>query len=122
MDTHVKVVAWLQILMGVLDLFAAMAIFGVIAGFGLLAGLGGDLSLPLIGGVVGTVLGGLMALTGIPNLLAGFGLLGRRSWARILALVLGALNLLKFPWGTMFAFYTFWVLLDDRTKALFHAR
>lgn len=119
MRTHVTVVAWLQILLGILDLLLALLLFGVIAGFGAIAGLGGEPTLPLIGGAVGTVVGVVVALTGIPNLLAGAGLLQRRNWARILALILGVLNVLKFPWGTLFAVYTFWVLLNDETKALF---
>ncbi len=117
--THVTVLGWLQILLGVLDLLIALAVFGVIAGFGLLAGLAGEPSLPIIGGVLGTLLGFLVVLTGLPNLLAGFGLLAHKNWARILALILAVLNLLKFPWGTALAVYTFWVLLDDETRRLF---
>lgn len=121
MGTHVKAVAWLQILLGVLDLLMALAIFGIIAGAGAVGGLVSPV-LPVIGGAVGTALGGLLALTGIPNLLAGFGLLGYRSWARILALILAVLNVFKFPWGTLLAVYTVWVLMSERTKALFTAR
>lgn len=119
MRTHITILGWLQIFLGVLDILAAVAVFGVFAGVGLLAGLSGELSLPLLGGAVGTVIGFFLFLTGIPNLLAGFGLLAYKGWARILALILGVLNLLKFPWGTLFAIYTFWVLLDDETARIF---
>lgn len=118
MTTHVNILGWLQVLLGVLDLLLALAIFGVFAGVGALVGISGDGGGVLFG-VLGVVLGGLMALTGIPNVLAGFGLLARANWARILALILGVLNLLKFPWGTALAIYTFWVLLDDETRRMF---
>lgn len=119
MRTHVTVLGWLQIALGVLDLLIALAVFGVIAGFGLLGGLSGEPIAPIVGGVVGTVIAFLVVLTGLPNLLAGFGLLGHRNWARILALILAVFNLLKFPWGTALAVYTFWVLLNEDTKRLF---
>lgn len=119
MRTHVTVLGWLQVLLGVLDLLMALLVFGVIAGFGLLAGLSGDFSLPIISGMLGTFFAFLVVLTGIPNLLAGFGLLAHKNWARILALILGVFNLFKFPWGTALAIYTFWVLLQDQTKQLF---
>ena len=41
----------------------------------------------------------------------GYGLLKVRSWGRVLALVMGFLMLLDFPFGTALAVYTLWVLL-----------
>lgn len=121
MKAHITILGWVQILLGILDILVAVAVFGIFAGMGLLAGLSGELSLPLLGGAVGTVIGFFLFLTGIPNLLAGFGLLAHKGWARILALILGVLNLLKFPWGTLFAVYTFWVLLDDEVAREFES-
>lgn len=43
-------------------------------------------------------------------LVAGIGLLTRKSWARGLALFLGFLCLVKLPVGTALGIYTFWVL------------
>ena len=119
MRTHVTVLGWLQILLGILDLLLAAAVFGLFTAFGLLAGAGGAEVLPWLGPAIGTFVGFVVGLTGLPNLLAGIGLLAGKGWARILALVLAVLNLLKFPWGTALAAYTFWVLLDDRTKRWF---
>ena len=47
-----------------------------------------------------------MALLGLPGLLAGYGLLTRKPWARILAIVVGILSLLNFPVGTAIGLYT----------------
>jgi hypothetical protein len=53
---------------------------------------------------------------------AGWGLLQREEWARIVALVVGFVALLNVPVGTALGVYTLWVLLpsqsDDEYKAL----
>jgi hypothetical protein len=43
-------------------------------------------------------------------LVAGFGLLNRRPWGRVVAIVAAILALLKFPFGTALGIYTLWVL------------
>jgi hypothetical protein len=43
-------------------------------------------------------------------LIAGFGLLNRRPWGRVVAIVAAILALLKFPFGTALGIYTLWVL------------
>jgi hypothetical protein len=45
------------------------------------------------------------------EIIAAWGLFERRPWARILALVIGFLALLRFPFGTALGIYTLWVLL-----------
>jgi hypothetical protein len=50
---------------------------------------------------------------------AGYGLLRRRAWGRILALVVGFLGLVDFPLGTAIGIYTFWVLLQDSAADYF---
>jgi len=43
-------------------------------------------------------------------LLAGFGLLNRRPWGRVVAIIAAILGLLHFPLGTALGIYTLWVL------------
>jgi zinc-ribbon domain len=57
---------------------------------------------PLI--AVATVFAAALALA------AGFGLLNRRPWGRIVAIIAAILALLKFPFGTALGIYTLWVL------------
>jgi hypothetical protein len=45
------------------------------------------------------------------EIVTAWGLFDRRPWARILALVLGFLAILSFPFGTALGIYTLWVLL-----------
>ena len=65
-------------------------------------------------GIIGFSVGALLVVLGGPGLAAGYGLLHRKPWARMLALVLGILNLVNIPIGTVMGVYTLWVLLDDR--------
>ena len=43
-------------------------------------------------------------------LLAGYSLLTRRPWGRVLAIVVAILSLIKIPFGTALGIYTLWVL------------
>jgi hypothetical protein len=43
-------------------------------------------------------------------LIAGYGLLNRRPWGRIVAIIASILALFKFPIGTALGIYTLWVL------------
>jgi len=53
---------------------------------------------------------------------AGWGLLQREHWARILTIVLGFIALIHIPLGTALGIYTIWVLLgpgaDDEYRAM----
>jgi hypothetical protein len=113
---HVKIVGWLTVI--------SNAIFLVIGAFllFLLVGIGaasGDSEAFGVLSVVGTALGGFLALLGLPGVIAGIGLLNRAGWGRILALIIAALGLLNFPVGTALGAYTFWVLLQASADSYF---
>jgi hypothetical protein len=46
----------------------------------------------------------------------------RRPWSRIMALVLGSIDLLLLPYGTALGLYGLWVLLHEDAKKLFMDR
>ena len=54
------------------------------------------------------------------DFVAGLGLLQYRSWARILAIILGIVNLILFPIGTAVGIYTLIIMFNEETKALFN--
>jgi hypothetical protein len=66
--------------------------------------------------------GGLVALVAGAGLSAGWGLLRREPWARVVILIVGFLALFHVPLGTALGVYTLWVLLptqsDDEYGAL----
>jgi len=53
---------------------------------------------------------------------AGWGLLQRESWARLLALIVGFLALLHVPFGTALGIYTLWVLLPAESEQEYEAQ
>jgi hypothetical protein len=67
----------------------------------------------------GILIGLLIALTTVPCLVAGYGLLARRPWAGVLALIAGILNIPAFPVGTAVGIYAIWVFLQDDAQRSF---
>ncbi|MFZ0200497.1 MAG: zinc ribbon domain-containing protein [Candidatus Sulfotelmatobacter sp.] len=53
--------------------------------------------------------------------LAGWGLLQREPWARVVALVLGFISLFNIPFGTAVGVYTLWVLLPAQSQQEYDA-
>lgn len=116
MKDHVKIVAVLRIAMGALMLLIASVVFVAVVGGGLLSG---DQDAMVITGMVGTVVGGFLAVLAIPGIVAGVGLLRFKPWARYLTLVLAFFDLFAVPVGTVLGIYTFWVLLQEQVVQLF---
>ena len=56
---------------------------------------------------------------GVAHILTGVALRRRRPWARLLALMLGSVDLLLLPYGTALGCYALWVLLNEEGKKLF---
>jgi hypothetical protein len=66
-----------------------------------------------------TALAVIAMLWGAAHVVVGVPLRRRRGWARIMALMLGSIDLLLLPYGTALGVYALWVLLSERGKALF---
>jgi len=116
MGTHVRVLGWLHIIFGAFGLLAAFAIMGG----SMLGGMFSGSATGMIGvTMVGTFAAIIVAAYAIPGLLAGWGLLTLRPWARILTIVLAIFELLRFPFGTALGVYSLWVLLSAEGSALF---
>jgi len=61
-------------------------------------------------------IGIVIAIKAAAGFLAGWGLLQREPWARVLALVLACLALFHIPFGTALGIYTLWVLLPAQSE------
>jgi len=121
METHVKVVAVLYIALGALNLLAA-ALFAFAMGLaGTIVGMSNDpdasMALPIIG-VTGAALVAFLLALSIPMIVTGVGLLRRREWARIAGIVVAALAIFHFPFGTAIGIYGLWTLLNAETARL----
>jgi len=116
MDSHVKALGWLWIISGVLSIGSALCLGFGIGGSGFISD---DQTAFITTSIVGVICGGSLFLGGILDLIAAYGLFNFKSWARILAIILGIFNLFLFPIGTLLGIYTLWVMFNDETKALF---
>jgi hypothetical protein len=123
MKEHLNVVGLIDVVAGVF--FTAMAV---------LVSMGVFLFAPWFNGapvwrpedavIVFAVVLGVSAVffaIGIPSLIAGIGLLKKKRWARILAIVLAILAMASFPIGTAAGIYALWVLTQRDTERLLAA-
>jgi hypothetical protein len=117
MKNHIQVVAILHIALGVMSLVAAIILFSIIGLAGGIVISQGEEAAAGILGIIAIVLGGFLAITGLPGIIGGWALLTGRNWGRILVIILAVLGLFNFPIGTAVGAYTLWVLLQDPAKA-----
>jgi hypothetical protein len=116
LQQHVTVLGWLHIVGNAIMFLLGCFVFALLWGIGAATG---DPEATTILGIVGTTVGALLVVLGIPGIVAGYGLLRRRTWGRILAMVVGFLGLVNFPLGTIIGIYTFWVLLQEAATEYF---
>ena len=116
LERHVPILGWLHVAAGALFVVIGLFVFTFFTGIGVASG---EAEAMRILGIIGFSVGSFLIVMGLPGLAAGYGLLKRKPWARMLTLVLGILNLINFPLGTIMGVYTLWVLLDDRAIAYF---
>lgn len=116
LDTHVKILGWLHLVMSCLFLVIGVIVTAVMIFGGILSN---DAEALGIITVVALFVGGLMLVLGLPGIAAGFGLLKRKNWGRILAIIVGLLNITNFPIGTALGVYTAYVLLQNSAPAYF---
>jgi hypothetical protein len=125
METHVRVLGILHIVLSSLGILAALIVLLVFGGIAGVVGATGDAdavsAIPILGTIGGIIAAVVLALS-VPGIIAGVGLLQHREWARILTIVLSALDLINVPFGTALGIYGLWVLLQARTIPLFQRR
>ena len=118
MDSHVKILGLTYIILNIGFLLVA----GVVAVVSLSVGvLSGDPAAAGVMGIMGLAMSACFLVLAAPGILAGWGLLRYRPWARLLAIVLAVLNIVNVPLGTILSVYTLWVLLQDETSRLFES-
>jgi hypothetical protein len=122
METHVKVLGVLHIVLGALGILGALTLMLMLGGVATAVAAEGDpdaaLAIPILG-ITGGAMVAFLVLASVPGMVAGWGLMKFRPWARILALVLSILALILFPFGTLVGIYGLWVLLNKETERLF---
>ncbi len=126
MDTHIRIAGMIHLVLGLIGVLSGVLSLGV---FLLVGGLGAAASIPdrlsdavaVVGvlGMIGLMVGAAIACLGLPELIAGYGLLKRRPWAPAVALLVSFFQLFAFPVGTAIAAYTGWVLLSEEGQSAY---
>jgi hypothetical protein len=68
------------------------------------------------------IVGVFSLLLSIPSFVAGIGMLKRKSWAKVWAMIAGGLAGMSFPMGTALCVYTFWFLFSGGGKEFYEGR
>ena len=124
MEQHIKVLGILNIVCGSLGALGGIVILIVFGGaYGIVEAVSSyqseaSMALPVIA-VVGGAIAILLLLLSAPSIIAGIGLLQRRSWAKILGIVVSALHIFNVPFGTALGIYGFWVLCSQESQRCF---
>ena len=126
MSSHVDLLGVLFIIWGLLTTLVGLSTLalgvGAVALIASAARGGGGQVAAGITAVAFTILAVIAILWGLAHVIVGVPLRRRRHWSRVLALVLGSVDLLLLPYGTALGCYTLWTLLSEQGKALFVVR
>lgn len=122
MRGHLTVLSVLYLLVGGVSLVVGALLLAGGIGGGLAIAAQGEAGAGLAVGSFGTVLGVALAVTGLPELIAGVGLWRRWRWGRWLGVILSVLYLPAFPVGTLLGAYGLWILLSEEGAAAFQTR
>ena len=108
---HVRLLGIFWLAISAFRLLPGMFLVSIFhSGFPFFAGVPG-----FVHGILRSV-GGLLLVGAVLGIVAGWGLLERQPWARMLAIVLGCFSLLDMPFGTALGIYTLWVLLPAASE------
>jgi hypothetical protein len=120
--THVELAGVLFIVWGALTTLVGLSTLalgiGAVALIASTSGAGGQIAAGLTAAAF-TTLAILALLWGVAHIAVGIVLRRRTSHARLLALLLGSVDLLLLPYGTALGAYALWVLLSEKGKQEF---
>ena len=119
MTQHVSFVGALHIGFGLLGLAGALAIY---FGFQFFYELVQDEPIAeQVLSFVGNTLALILIFFSSLGIIGGVGLFSYRPWARILVMIVSAMNCLNVPVGTAKGIYSIWVLMQPETIELFES-
>ena len=119
-EQHNKYLAWSHIAYGGLFLLFT-SIFLLLFGGMFIAALMSDPSAPpaIIFVFMFLFMGAIYAAMSLPSIIAGYGLLKKKKWARTWSIISAVVAAMQFPLGTAVTVYTFWFLFSDPGKQFF---
>ncbi len=124
MQTHIKVLGWLHLIIDAAHLLVGVFVWMVLAGAGAVAATepqgGAGVGALLLS--IGTFVLGLFAVISVPGMIIGWGLSQRRPWARVAGIVISIIALFGPPFGTALGIYGLVVLCNRETIDVFEGR
>ena len=116
--SHVNLVAVLHIALGAITVFGAIITF-IAINFGLnFIPEEEEIPIEIIRSII-AILPLTMGIFGVIDILAGAALYSYKQWARILVIVISAINCLNIPIGTAKGVYSIWALMVPEVQELF---
>ena len=112
MKKHLTSVAALHIGLGIFRILVVVTMFLIMD---LIGAIADDPHAHFILSYVSMLAGIIVLVISIPGIVGGIGLFSSKNWARVLLLIVSALNLLCIPFGTALGVYSIWVLVQDDT-------
>jgi zinc-ribbon domain len=122
--SHFRLLGILWLAESAMRLVPGLALLGLFgAGGALLSGLlpFGLAAWALVWMPALAIIGAILSITAGGGVIAGWGLLNRKPWARTLAIILGLFSLPHVPFGTALGVYTLWVLLPGDSEQEYQA-
>lgn len=116
MAVHAPILGWILIALHLLTLMIAGLVFVVLMA---VVPVVNDAQAASILPLVAIGVAGFLTLLALPGILAGVGLLARKRWGQILALIVALFGLLNFPIGTLIGVYAFFVLAQNAASTYF---
>jgi hypothetical protein len=123
---HIKPAGICLMAYGGFNLLVLLAVGVLLGGVsGLLAFIGvssGDEEAMVVGGIYGVVTLFVVVIGALPAvgcLASGTGVLMGKSWARLAAIIFGALSLMNLPLGTIVGLYVIFTMIDKDVAAKF---
>jgi len=119
MHQHVTILGWLYIVANAIVLLIGLCGLLFFVSIGAIGAANGDLVALGVLSAIGMVALLFFGVLALPGILAGYGLLKRKQWGQILALIVGILGVFNVPIGTLIGIYTLFVLLQNAAEPYF---
>ena len=118
LEDHNKVIGIMHLIWGGFN--ALMMLFLIPFIIMILGPMGSDPTAPpelkTVFGIFGVFIVTITLLFSIPPLLAGYAMLKRKRWARVMGIIAACFEVLSMPFGTALGVYTMWFLFGQGEK------
>jgi len=122
MESHVKLLGILHVVLSSMGVLAAVIVLFVFGGLAGIVGMSDHSADTGLGVTVLSGIGGIISIVilviSLPGLIGGIGLLKLAPWSRVLMIVISVLDLVNIPVGLALGIYGLWVLTKPETQAL----